>query len=178
MDTVDLCMLAAVILIPLLSASIEMLAGTRILERHHVHHDTYVVSPVVSRTLILVTVFMGVLGATVGWLCHLGVFTSDPSVPLAFFIMFQLTMLFIVIGSMRYQVMAYDDLMVVRPAYGFTRTIRYDQIDYMSWVSPFLTPHMRDVRVHSKTGDSVRLWSLLDIEQILLRIDCFDKFVN
>ncbi|MBP3892702.1 MAG: hypothetical protein J6D34_01515 [Atopobiaceae bacterium] len=178
MDTFDVHMLMAVIVIPLLAASIEMLAGTRISERHHVHHDTYAVSLVVPRTLVLVMVFMGALGAAVGWLCHVGVFASDPSVPLAFFIMFQMTLFIMVIGAMRYQVMAYGDLMVVRPAYGFTRTIRYDQIDCMTWTSSFLTPRMRDVRVHSLQGDTVRLWSLLDIEQILLRIDRYDVLVG
>ena len=178
MDTIDLQMLTAVLVIPLLAASVEMLTGTRISERHHVHHDTYTVSLVVPRTLVLVMVFMGALGGVVGWLCHLGVFTSDPSVPLAFFIMFQVTLFFMAIGAMRYQVMAYDDMMVVRPAYGFTRTIYYDQIDSMAWVSSFLTPRMRDVRIRSKLGDSVRLWSLIDIEQILLRIDRYDAIVN
>lgn len=178
MDLHELHMLMAIVGIPLVAIIAELLAGEKLSERHHVHHDTYTLSPVVSRTLVLVMVFMGVLGGLVSWLCHLGVFATEPTVPLAFFISFQMTLFVMAIGVIRYQVMAYDDHMVVRPGFGRTRTIRYDQIDRMEWVQSFLGPRLRDMRVHTRQDVTVRLWCLLDIEQILLRIDRFETIVN
>lgn len=167
-------LLIAVIALPLCALVIVMLSGTPISERHHLHHDTYSVSLVVSRTFVLVMVFMGVVGGLVGWLCHLGVFSADPLVPLAFFLSFQLMLLLMLAAVMRYQVMAYDDELLVRPPFGRTKTIPYGRIDRMEWIPSFLGPHLHDLRITTTRGVTARIWCLLDIEQILLRIDRFD----
>lgn len=168
------CLTVLVIALPLLAWVMEFLAGAVISERHHLHHDTYSVSMVVSRTLALVMLFMGALGGVTGWLCHLGVFSMRPLLPLAFFVSFQVTLLLMIVAVLRYRVMAYADHMIVRPAFGQSRTIAYDDITRMEWVSSYLGPHLRDLRVHSKGAAPVRLWCLLDVEQLLLRLDRFD----
>lgn len=167
-------LMAAVVFLPLLASIVTLLAGADLSERHHIHHDTYGVSLVVSRTLVLVMVFMGVLGGLVGWLCHIGVFNSDSLVPLAFFAAFELTLLVMLIAVVRYQVMVYDDHLTVRPAFGRTNTIAYDDIDNMEWRPSYLGPNLRDLLIRAGDGNTLRIWSLLDIEQMLLRIDRFD----
>ena len=108
------CLTVLVIALPLLAWVMEFLAGAVISERHHLHHDTYSVSMVVSRTLALVMLFMGALGGVTGWLCHLGVFSMRPLLPLAFFVSFQVTLLLMIVAVLRYRVMAYADHMIVR----------------------------------------------------------------
>lgn len=167
-------LIAAVVFLPLFATIVSVLMGTNLSERHHSHHDTYGVSLVVSRTLILVLVFMGVLGVSVGWLCHIGVFDTDSLVPLAFFAAFELTIVALILAVTRYQVMVYDDRVTVRPAFGRPNTIAYDEIENMQWRSSRLGPVLRDLQVSAFDGSKLRIWCLVDIEQILLRIDRFD----
>lgn len=172
------CLLLVVVLLPVIAVALSFLAGANLSERHHVHHDTYLVSLVVSRTFALVMVFMGVLGGLVGWLCHLGVFAAEAVVAESFFVAFQLTLLFMFVAAMRYQVTAYDDRMIVRQPFGPNKTIRYGDIASMEWRPSFLGPNLRDLWIISKAGKRTRLWCLLDIEQLLLRIDRFDTLAR
>lgn len=172
--TVVRCLTVLVIALPLVAFIAEALTGVSLAERHHLHHDTYAVSQVVSRSLTLVMMFMGVLGGLTAWLCHLGVFAARPIVPLAFFVSFQLTLLLMVAAVMRYRVMVYEDHMLVRNPFGSTRFVAYDDITRMEWVSSYLGPHLHDIEVHSLHERPVRLWCLLDVEQLLLRLDRFD----
>lgn len=167
-------LIIAAIGLPVIAIIIELIVGTRISERHHIHHDTYGVSPVVSRTLVLVMVFMGGLGSIIGWLCHLGVFPSEPELPLAFFVAFELTLLLMVMAVVRYRVMAYDEYMIVWPPFGLPRRLYYDRIERMEWRSSYLGPHLRDLSVWTSDNKHARIWCLVDIEQVLLRIDRFD----
>lgn len=167
-------LMVVVFAMPVIAALIASLAGTDISERHHAHHDTYGVPLVASRALVLVMVFMGVLGGLVGWLCRLGVFATDPLVPLSFFVSFEVAILVLLIVFVRYQVMVYDDHITVRQAFVHSVSIPYDQIDDMEWVWSFLGARTQDLRISAQDGTSLRVWSLLDIEQILLRIDLFD----
>ena len=167
-------LMTAVICLPMGAFLLILVVGTNLSERHHIHHDTYLISPVVSRTPLLVMGFMGVLGGLTGWLCHVGVFASDPVASLAFFVAFQLTLLIMIAAVMRYQVMAYDDRLVVRPAWGRTITLPYDDITSMGWVPSLLAPRLRDLRVHATDGKVARIWCLVDIEQVLLRIDRYE----
>lgn len=164
----------AAIGLPIAAIAIQLLVGTRISERHHTHHDTYGVSPVVSRTLVLVMVFMGGLGAIIGWLSDLGVFQATPELALAFFIAFELTLLVMVMAVVRYRVMVYEEYMIVWPPFGLPRTLYYDRIDRMQWRSSYLGPHLHDLCVWTDDNKHARIWCLVDIEQVLLRIDRFD----
>lgn len=167
-------LMSAILVISLLAVVIVLMVGSRLSERHHSHHDTYSASPVVPRTLALVMIFMGILGGLIGWLCHLDVFLADPIVPMSFFVAFQVTVLLMLGAVMRYQVMAYDDYMIVRPTLGRTRTINYDQIERMEWVPSMLGPNLLDLRVCPSEGRPARIWCLIDIEQVLLRIDRYE----
>ncbi len=167
-------LIIAALALPVLAVVLERLVGAQISERHHIHHDTYGVSPVVSRTLVLVMVFMGGLGSIIGWLCHLGVFGVEPELPLAFFVAFELTLLVMVLAVVRYRVMAYDDYLYVWPPFGLTQTLYYEQIERMEWRSSYLGPHLRDLVVWTNDNKHARIWCLVDIEQVMLRIDRFD----
>lgn len=173
-DLVHLMTAVLVVGLPLLALIFVLLSNPGLAERHHSHHDTYLVSPVVSRTLMLVMLFMGVLGGLTGWLCRIGVFAPEPLVPFSFFAAFQVTLLVMVAAVTRYQVMAYDDYMVVRPAFGHERTIAYDSIERMEWVISLLGPSLLDLRIRTVEGQATRIWCLIDIEQVLLRIDRYE----
>ena len=160
--------------IPLVASLFELVTGTEISERHHVHHDTYSVSRVVPRTMLLVMVFMGVLGGLTNWLCQIGVYSADPSIPMGFFVAFQLTMLVMLVGISRCQAMTYNDRMIVRPMYGRMRTLAYRDITRIERRTTLVAPHFQDLRIHVASGDKVRVSGLLDTEQMLLRIDRFD----
>ena len=160
--------------LPALALVVELLTRADLRERHHIDHDTYAISMVVSRTIALVMVFLGVLGTLTGWLCHLGVFAQSPAVPLAFFASALLTLLVVHYALGRYQVTAYTDRLLVRPFFGRARTVRYEDIARMGWVAPWWGSRVRDLRVETRQGECVQVWGLLDIDQILLRIDRFD----
>lgn len=166
--------MACVVILPLVALLAEMILHTDMAERHHIHHDTYSVSLVITRTTVLVMVFMGSLGVMTGWLCHLGVFATDPSVVLSFFTSFQLTLLVVHSLLGRYRVTTYSDRLTVRPFLGRTKTMRYDEIARMEWVVPAGRGLIRDLNVHAYDGRVVRLWGILDIGQMLMRIDRFD----
>ena len=171
-------LMCVVVGLPLLAELVVLVSGTDISERHHLHHDTYAVSPVMSRTLVLVMVFMGVLGGLTGWLCHLGVFASDPIVPMGCFVSFQATLLLVCIAFTRYQVMLYDDYMIVRPPYGRRRTVPYADIKSMRWRKPHVGLRDRDLVIVLRGGRRIRLWGLVDVERMLLRIDRFDVLAS
>lgn len=167
-------LMIAVIGIPVLSGIGVLLSPPDMAERHHTHHDTYAISPVMSRTLVLVMVFMGVLGGLTGWLCHIGVFNSDPVVPLTFFVAFQATILFAFAAVCRCEVMAYDDRMFVKPWFGRRRVVVYEDIVQMQRRRSLLNPNFDDLRIFMRDKSMVRVSGLLDVEQILLRIDRFE----
>lgn len=165
--------------IPVIAGIIVLLAASEMSERHHLHHDTYSISQVIPRTIMLVMAFMGVLGGLIGWLCHLGVFSADSSIPMAFFVTFQVSLLLVLMALNRCQVMVYDDRMFVRPLFGRRLEVPYDQIARMErrplW---FVNPHFDDLRIYLADGHRVRVSGLLDVEQILVRIDRFDVLVG
>ena len=171
-------LMSMLIVLPAVATVVTLLSGLEMPERHHLHHDTYAISPVISRSYVLNMLFMGMLGTLVGWLCHLGVFTADPLIPAAFFTAFLVSLQLILALVLAYRVTVYDDYMNVRLAFRPTRTIHYDEIESMEWVPSLLDPRLRDLRIIPRTGRKLRIWCLLDIEQMLLRIDRFDAFVE
>ena len=59
-----LVVVAAVV--PLVALVVEHVGNVRITERHHSHHDTYVVSAEFTRSLVLAMAFMAALGLLAG----------------------------------------------------------------------------------------------------------------
>ena len=171
-------LMTMLIVLPVVAAIVTMLSGLEMPERYHLHHDTYAISPVVSRSFVLNMLFMGMLGTLVGWLCRLGVFAADPLIPAAFFTAFLVSLYMILMLVLAYRVTVYDDRMIVHLAFRGARTIYYDEIESMEWIPSLLDPRLRDLNIVPRTGRKLRVWCLLDIEKMLLRIDRFDAFVE
>ncbi len=160
--------------IPLFTALVLKFSDGGIAERHHSHHDTYVISSTLMWTLVFAMIVMGSLGILLGWLCKVGVFDVDESVVIGFFDAF----LFVTFAYWwlirRYKVVTYDDRLEVTPFLGRTASIAYRDISAMEWTPSLLIPNSRNVRVFVGHRSRALLWAGLDLDQILIRIDRFD----
>lgn len=166
--------LALMVVLPCLAAVGQCLADKGLTERHHRHHDTYAAASVLTRTLIVVMVFMAVLGLALTWLCWLDVFEASTAVLGSFFSSFVVTMFLLWVLMRRYSVVTYDDHMVVTPILGRRRTIAYRDILRMEWHRSLLGGR-QDVRVYNR-GERrpVTIRGILDVQQILMRVNRFD----
>lgn len=161
---------------PLVAMILELLSGGGLIERHHSHHDTYVISNIMSRVLVMAMVFMGLLGIMLSWLCMMEVFAADETVMLGFFASFVDVMFVMWFAMRRYLVCTYDDRMEVVPLVGRRRTVRYDEIEQLRWSSAFTLMGNRSISVIVDGKVAVQLLGTLDLEQILLRINRDDAF--
>lgn len=160
--------------IPLFAAMVLWFSGGGIAERHHSHHDTYVIASTLAWTLVLAMVVMGSLGVLLGWLCIVGAYDADIEVVMGFFDAF-LSVTFVYWWLLRrYKVVTYDTYMEVTPFFGRTATIAYADISAMEWLPSILMPNSRNVRVYVGHRRKALLWSGLDLDQILIRINRFD----
>lgn len=159
--------------LPLTALVIEWLGDTGLSERHHGHHDTYLVPRSMTATLVLMMVFVGALGDVAGWLCHVGVFSADPTIVFAFFLMFLSVSLAMWAGIRRYRVVTYADHMCVTPFAGWTKTLVYAQVTRMVWTHRSFVTSYRNLRVYAGEK-SAFLWGTIDLEQVLARINRFD----
>lgn len=151
---------------------------TEIAERHHSHHDTYVIAGRLTLSLVLTMVFMGALSIILAWLCTVGVFETHPSVPLSFFDAF-LVIAFVYWWVLRrYKVVTYEDHMEVTPFAGSRVSIAYSEISAMEWTPSHIIRNSRNVRVFVDNKPKTLLWSALDLDQILIRIDRFDVLAD
>jgi hypothetical protein len=64
--------------------------------------------------------------------------------------------------------------MDVTPFFGRTVSISYKSISAMEWTPSVLMRNSRNVRVYVGHRRRALLWSGLDLDQILIRIDRFD----
>ena len=167
---------AVIMLMPMMTLPIELLGDNVIIERHHLHHDTYLVPRSISSALMLMMLFVGMLGVVVGWLCNVGVFHADIVIVLAFFATFIMATFVLWLGIRRYRLMTYDDRLQVRGFAGPTRIVRYADITEIRRL-PRTLNNYQSVRVYA--GETrIFLWGLLDLDQILARIDRFDVLVE
>lgn len=170
-------MLVAVTM-PLVAATHLWSKEAEISERHHTHHDTYVIGSTLTWSLVPAMIFMGALGILLGWLCMIGVFEVDACVALCFFDSF-LVVVFVYWWLLRrYKVVTYDDHMEVTPFIGSKATISYRQISAMEWTPSYMNHNGRNVRVFFGNRNHALLWSPLDLDQILIRIDRFDALAD
>lgn len=160
--------------IPMLSALIVWASDADISERHHSHHDTYVIANTFSWGIVFAMAFMGALGVLLTWLCVLSVFEVDSIVVLAFFGAFHVTAFALWVMLRRYKVVTFDDFMTVTPFFGPTVTIRYEDISAMEWVTSLTALQDRSVSVFVGHRRRALLRPMVDLEQILIRIDRFD----
>lgn len=160
--------------IPLVAAAIEWFASEDISERHHSHHDTFVIAPSIKRSLIIAMIFMGVTGIVLGWLCEIDVFEADPSVVLGFFVGFLAVTLVIWAFMRRYKLALYDDHMIVSPFVGPSAIVRYADISSMEWTGMRAGSGYRNLAIFVGGGKATTLWGGIDLDQVLMRIDRFD----
>lgn len=165
---------ALLIVIPLVSLVILWSGNADISERHHTHHDTYVIASVFSWVMVAPIVFMGALGILLVWLCQLTVFVADVFVVLAFFDAFLVTAFALWLIVRRYKVVTFEDKMEVTPFMGPTTTVRYADISAMEWTKSVLVPSSRNIHVFVGHRRRAMLWAAIDLEQVLIRVDRFD----
>ena len=171
-------LLAAVIGIPVVAVLVDQTFYGDIPERHHREHDTYTIPRMFSGTLLLVMIFMGVLGTLVWWLCQLGLFANDPAITLAFFCSFLVTTGIVWVCANRYRVVTFDDRLVVRPVWGFTKVVMYADIDRMVLTPMIPSGNYNNLSIHAASARRLTIWGGLDVEQMLLRINRFDVLVS
>ena len=149
--------------VPLVALVVEHVGNVRIAERHHSHHDTYVVSAEFTRSLVLAMSFMAALGLLVAWLCDQDVFLADE---VTCFVMWSLIC--------RYRVSTFSDSMAVTPPLGPKVWVRYDQIDRLEWSGLRVGRGFRNLVVWVGGRRAVTLLGIVDVEQIIMSIDRFD----
>ena len=153
-------------------------SSSSIAERHHSHHDTYLIATTLIWSLVFAMVFMGALGAILGWLCMIEVFTADPVTVLVFFDSFLVVSFGYWLLLCRYKVVTYEDHLEVTPFFGKRQSIDYRDISALEWTPSFVIENGRNVRVFVGHRRRALLWGALDLDQILIRIDRFDVLEN
>ena len=159
----DLFSVAAAVL-PVLACLVEWAGSVGISERHHSHHDTYVISSALSRSLAFAMVLMGAIGLMLGWLCDVGGFDASADVVVPFFSSF-VVVLFVLWAFMRRYI-------------GHMRTVKYDQIERMEWTGVRCGTGFRSLVIYPAGELPVKLPGVLDLEHILVRIDRDDALVG
>jgi hypothetical protein len=169
---------AVAILIPATAVVFLLFRDAGIAERHHTHHDTYLVANTLIWSLVFALIFMGALGALLGWLCIIGVFQTRAETVLAFFDSFLVVSFIYWLLLRRYKVVTYEDRLEVTPFMGKRQTIAYSDISALEWAPSLIIANGRNVRVFVGHRRRALLWSALDLEQILIRINRFDVLEN
>ena len=170
----SMLLVAVALVVPLVALVVEHVGNVRIAERHHSHHDTYVVSAEFTRSLVLAMAFMAALGLLVAWLCDQDVFLANEVMVLSFFDAFLVTC-FVMWGLIcRYRVSTFSDSMAVTPLIGPKVWVRYDQIDRLEWSGLRVGTGFRNLVVWVGGHRAVTLLGIVDVEQIIMSIDRFD----
>lgn len=160
--------------IPLAAALLLLAYDVGISERHHSHHDTYVIGSNLMLVLVFVMIVMGVIGVLLGWLCTIGVFWVRYPLVMSFFDSFLVITFAFWLALRRYKVTTYDDRLEITPFLGPRRIVAYDDITTMEWTPSLLMPNGRNVGVYVGQKRVALLWSGLDLDQILVRMGRFD----
>lgn len=167
-------LVAIAIVIPAVALVLEHVGNVRISERHHSHHDTYVVPVSFMRLIVLAMTFMATLGLLLAWLCDIGVLHAEVSLVLSFFDAFLVTSLAIRCVFCRYRVSTFSDCMVVTPLLGPRVWVHYDRIDRLEWSGLRKESGFRNLVVWVGGRRVVTLLGIVDVEQIIMTIDRFD----
>lgn len=165
---------AVAVLVPLIALVAGHVGNVRIAERHHSHHDTYVVSAEFTRSLALTMTFMAALGLLLAWLCERDVFLTGAVTVLSFFDAFLVTCFVMWCCVCRYRVSTFGDCMVVTPLVGPKVWVRYDRIDRLEWAGVRSGTGFRNLVVWVDGRRAVTLLGIVDVEQIIMSIDRFD----
>ncbi len=170
-----LVLLAVVaVLVPLVALVLEHVGNVRISERHHSHHDTYVVPVAFTRALVLAMVFAGVFGLALAGLCALRVFLVDPVWVLVFFDAFVVSGFAMWWCLGRYKVSTFEECLAVTPLLGPDVWVRYEEIERLEWIGFRKGSGYRNLGIWAGGRRVATLSGIVDVEQILMRIDRFD----
>ena len=164
--------------LPGVAMLVEWIISTRLSERHHSSHDTYVIPFALTGALSLSMFFMGLLGLVLSWLCFVGVFKADNTVMLGFFASFVLVMFVMWCALRRYRVATFDDHLEMTPFVGRKCTVRYADIDKMTWSRPFGFSGNRGILIMEDGDVKGVLVGTFDLDQVLLRINRNDVLDN
>ncbi len=162
--------------VPAVAALVEFVVSAGLSERHHSHHDTYVMSSATSSVFVMAMVFMGVLGLVFAWLCRVNVFNADEVTVLGFFASFEVVVCIMWLAMRRYNVSTYDTYMEITPFVGPKRVINYSDIEHLRWSGFSGLAGSRSISVIVNGKNAGTLLGSLDLEQILLRINRDDLF--
>lgn len=146
----------------------------RLAERHHSHHDTYVVSPDFTRSLVVAMLVVGCLGVLLAIFCFVGVFQGGYACILAFTDAFTITTLVCWLLLTRYKVSLFEDRCVITPFLGRDNCFFYSDVRSLDWAGLRRGSGYRDLVVIEDNGNKLRIWGIVDIEQVLLHMDRFD----
>lgn len=149
-------------------------APIRLVERHHSHHDTYVVPSDFLRALVVTMLLVGCLGFVLGAFSLAGAFGPSARCVLAFTDAFVWTFFGAWVVLMRYKVSLFEDRGEIVPLIGRSSCFFYSDIEKLGWRGRIRTSGYRDLVIVEKDGRRLRIWGIVDIEQILLHIDRFD----
>jgi len=167
-------LVAVLVLVPAVAFGIEWNASRKIVERHHAHHDTYELPVSATRTPVLSMAFVAVLGLMITWLCAVGIFAANPELPLAFFSAYVVVAFIMWLCIRRYKVVTYEDHMELTPFVGPRRQIRYAEITSLEWTRVGTSGSYRSIRVRTEDGRASILWGIIDLQQVLTRINRYD----
>lgn len=162
------------VVVPLAALLHERAGTVRMSERHHSHHDTYVVPASFTRSITLAMLFMSALGLLLALLCKAHVLLARPLVVLGFSDAFVVTCFVMRWALCRYRVSTFRDCMVVTPFVGGEAWVRYDQIERLVWSGLRMESGFRTLDVWVDGRRAVRLSGIVDVEQIIMSIDRFD----
>lgn len=170
----DVLLVAVAVLVPLVALVLERAGNVRFTERHHSHHDTYVVSAPFRRSLVLAMAFMAALGLALACLSRRDVFIDDGALALGFADAFLVTCFVAWRLLCRYRVSTFGDCMAVTPLVGPQVWVGYDQIERLEWTGMRMESGFRSLAVWVGGRHVVTLLGIVDVEQIIMSIDRFD----
>ncbi len=159
---------------PLLALFREHVGGGRFTERHHRHHDSFVVSAGLTSSIALAMTVVSVLGLAQAWICVTGDSGTNPVAVLAFSDAFVVTAFLLRWALCRYKVSVFGDHMVITPFAGRDIQVTYAQIDRMEWFGVRRGSGMRGLNVYVGGRRVCWLSSIVDVERILMSVDRFD----
>lgn len=167
-----------VLALPFFAMVGEHLGNVRISERHHSHHDTFVVPVALTRGIVFALVAMGSVGLVATALAWVGLLPADSFLVVSFFDSFVATGLVFWWLCHRYKVSTFEDAMSIRPFIGPVAWVRYRDINAMAWTGYRKGSGYRDLELWVDGKPTARLSALVDIERILMRIDRFDVMAH
>ncbi len=179
--------IGALVVVPLCALLFVWHRRSSLPERHHAHHDTYTASTLFIYSLSALTVCITCVGVCLTCALQFEAMPSpwdDVIAAASFFAAFSYTLSCALIIISRYSIQTYENEMHLTTLMGATYVIPYADIVSMYWTSrsSFLeAPALRlcytpvpDQSAHHAHPVHIKIWALLDIDQILLRINRFD----